>query len=117
LDDVAVEMVISDTDTPLREVVKSVRDFGLQGLHYRDKSGRDWWQRVRELISGPFDLDKMRTAAITPAEEGQSSDEAEKFRVFEGQHRTLALAWLLLAGCLAFRSFEMLLVNPGREIC
>jgi hypothetical protein len=57
----------------------------------------------------------MHTAAITPARVGQRAAETDTFRVFEGQHRTLALALLLREG-MRFEAFRLLLLDPGRRM-
>jgi hypothetical protein len=104
-----VQMVVKGNNTPLATVVDNVLQKGLCNLRSA------WWDKLHALLREPFVYGKMQTAAITPARVGQRAAEADTFRIFEGQHRALALALHLHEG-MRFETFRMLLLDPGRRM-
>jgi hypothetical protein len=90
------------------------QDFRILANEQEDPTKREWFTRVADIIKN-FSYADFGLIALEPAVAGLlKPDETHCYSIFEGQHRSLALAWRVVEDVKSFRPIRALLLFPRR---
>lgn len=82
----------------------TVSDFREGGDYYHP-----WFDRVTDRLNERFDFDKFDPLILGLAKDWEKKDDpGSRFSIWDGNHRVLAYAVTILAGCQTFRPVEVI---------
>jgi len=107
-----------DDSLELEQIIGRMRDsqqdFRTLANEQDDPNKRKWFTRVADIIQ-KFSYEDFGLIALEPSAPGLlKPEEATCYSIFEGQHRSLALAWRLMGDIQSFKPIQALLLFPRR---